>query len=100
MTNNSINKQGEFHSTNKAQVDPAILNMYNRLWAPATISVDTVKLSLLFFVQRINYIKRKVLRIVNNVQRRNLQDRLPYRNKQSCISSSLNDTIKTSYPDT
>ena len=84
----------------KAQVDLAILNILNRLCASATISLDTVKLSLLFFVQRIKYIKQKVLRIVNNVQCRDLQDRLPYRDKQSCMSSSSNDTIKTSYPDT
>ena len=43
----------------KAQVDLAILNIHNRLCAPAAISLDTVKLSLLFFVQRIKYIKQK-----------------------------------------
>ena len=86
-----------FHKT---QFDLVILNIHNRLCASAAISLDTVKLSLLSFVQRIKYIKQKVLRIVNNVRCHDLQDRLPYRDKQSCMSSSSNDMIKTSHPDT
>ena len=62
--------------------------------ASATISLDTVKLSLLFFVQHINYIKQKVLLIVNNVRCCDLQDRLPNRDKQSCMSSSSNGMIE------